>query len=66
METINKAKNKAKKSIYDKDKKCEKCGSTENLEFHHTDYKENKGFTLCRTCHRKKHIQYNYKGVYKK
>ena len=29
---------------------------TENLHFHHTDYKKNEGFTLCRDCHSKLHL----------
>ncbi|MEK6860369.1 MAG: hypothetical protein AABY07_00220 [Nanoarchaeota archaeon] len=36
-------------------KKCEECGSLEHLEFHHTDYENNKGLTLCRDCHYKVH-----------
>ena len=35
--------------------KCEKCGSKENLEFHHTDYKNHEGITLCVKCHRRLH-----------
>lgn len=38
-----------------KDKKCSRCGSIENLNFHHTNYKKNKGKTLCKDCHLKEH-----------
>lgn len=34
-----------------KKKMCEECGSIENLEFHHTDYINNIGITVCRKCH---------------
>jgi len=30
---------------------CQDCGSTEKLHFHHTDYKNNLGMTLCPRCH---------------
>lgn len=40
-----------------KDKKCKLCNSQDKLEFHHTNYKENLGFTLCMPCHRNIHIQ---------
>lgn len=40
--------------------KCVLCESKENLEFHHTNYERNEGFTLCRKCHRK--IHYKPKG----
>jgi len=36
-----------------RDKKCNLCGSTKNLEFHHTNYKKKEGNTLCRECHNK-------------
>lgn len=53
--------------------KCEKCGSTENLELHHLDYKLNlsvnkliesvtKVRLLCRNCHRKEHRKCIYRG----
>ena len=46
---------------------CKKCGinydseghnlsewlSTKNLQFHHTNYENNEGFTLCAGCHSK-------------
>jgi hypothetical protein len=32
-----------------------KRGSIKNLQFHHTDYKLNKGITLCSICHYKTH-----------
>ena len=35
--------------------KCLKCGSIENLEFHHTNYKLQEGITLCMPCHRQLH-----------
>ncbi len=31
---------------------CELCSSIENLDFHHIDYKTNKGFTACGSCHK--------------
>lgn len=40
-----------------KKSKCEKCGSKENLEFHHLNYKR-KTFDvmiLCMNCHKKEH-----------
>lgn len=41
-----------------KNEKCSRCGSEENLEFHHTDYEKNKGLTLCRKCHKKEHLKF--------
>ena len=38
-----------------RDIKCSKCSSTDRLEFHHTNYEKNEGFTLCRKCHDKIH-----------
>jgi hypothetical protein len=38
-----------------RDKKCVKCGKRKDLHFHHTNYKNDKGFTLCRKCHYKIH-----------
>ena len=35
--------------------KCIVYNSKNNLEFHHTDYKNNKGVTLCRKCHKEIH-----------
>lgn len=36
--------------------KCEKCGSVQDLQFHHPDYsKPYFVMTLCRTCHCKEH-----------
>ena len=36
--------------------KCERCGSTENLERHHPDYsKPNLVITLCSSCHKAVH-----------
>ena len=37
------------------DNHCHWCNNKENLNFHHTDYIENTGFTLCRQCHRLLH-----------
>jgi len=34
-----------------RDKQCSKCGATDNLEYHHTDYEKHEGVTLCRCCH---------------
>jgi hypothetical protein len=34
-----------------RDKKCLRCVSKENLDFHHTNYDKDEGFTLCRKCH---------------
>lgn len=34
---------------------CERCESKENLHFHHTDYAQNKGFTVCAVCHKAIH-----------
>jgi len=34
---------------------CLFCKLKEHLEFHHTNYELDKGFTLCRSCHRKEH-----------
>ncbi len=38
-----------------KGSECVVCDSKDNLEFHHIDYKNNKGITLCRKCHKKVH-----------
>ena len=38
-----------------RDTKCSDCGTIINLEFHHTDYKNNIGVTLCKQCHIKTH-----------
>ncbi|MEK6882252.1 MAG: hypothetical protein AABY22_21720, partial [Nanoarchaeota archaeon] len=40
-----------------KDDNCSKCGITENLHFHHTNYKKNEGITLCKDCHNKQHFK---------
>jgi hypothetical protein len=34
---------------------CERCGAKDNLQFHHTDYAKNIGFTLCNLCHARLH-----------
>lgn len=36
---------------HQKKDKCEICGDTQRLEFHHTNYEKNEGFTLCKKCH---------------
>ena len=37
---------------FQKAKKCDKCGSIDNLEFHHWDYNNASFFiTLCKRCH---------------
>ena len=41
-----------------RDTTCSKCGNVENLQFHHTNYEKNEGFTLCTPCHVKKHHPY--------
>ena len=38
-----------------KDSVCKICGTDENLHFHHTDYINNKGFTVCALCHSRIH-----------
>jgi len=39
-----------------KKNKCENCGSSENLEFHHKDYGDYEAVaTLCKECHYKIH-----------
>lgn len=44
---------------------CERCGSTENLEFHHKKYtaKPEDIMTLCRTCHGLLHRKGNATGL---
>src|SRR3989344_2784351 len=43
--------------------KCEQCNSIKNLHFHHTNYKNNEGKTLCRKCHNLEHIKIkNFEG----
>ena len=34
-----------------RDNHCHWCNNKENLHFHHTDYINNTGFTLCKQCH---------------
>lgn len=34
-----------------KELNCKWCNSKEDLHFHHTDYINNTGFTLCKNCH---------------
>ena len=33
-------------------KYCQLCNNTDNLEFHHTNYEKNEGFTVCEEDHR--------------
>jgi hypothetical protein len=40
-----------RKGYTQRDTVCRNCSNTKNLEFHHTDYKLEKGFTLCKKCH---------------
>jgi len=57
------------KNVIERDGKCQKCGSTRNLEAHHLSKKpygdkhyfdaEN-GVCLCRTCHQEFHNQVPY------
>jgi hypothetical protein len=55
-ELKNKEVHKARRHDYLKrSNKCKFCGATKNLEFHHTDYKLKKGFTLCSDCHKQLH-----------
>ncbi len=45
---------KARSFVYNNKQKgneCLECGSTKNLDFHHTNYEKNEGITLCRSCH---------------
>lgn len=37
---------------------CSKCGSKDNLEFHHVDYVKNIVIVLCRKCHKFEHSKY--------
>jgi hypothetical protein len=41
--------------LYQRGTFCEKCGSEENLTFHHTNYKKRKGITVCKECHKEEH-----------
>jgi DNA-directed RNA polymerase subunit M/transcription elongation factor TFIIS len=34
-----------------RDSVCSKCGSKENLVYHHVDYNNDIGYTLCMKCH---------------
>ena len=51
-----------------RDDKCRDCGTIENLQFHHTNYEKNEGFTVCCKCHFEIHtnlaekVLKNYKG----
>lgn len=49
---------KLKENIIKERKKCEKCGTTENLEIHHRNYQSNELnnlVLLCHNCHIKEH-----------
>lgn len=49
---------KFRKLLIDLHKKCNECGSKDNLEMHHLDYNESSINTitiLCRKCHRRLH-----------
>jgi len=35
--------------------RCLICKKTDDLQFHHTSYEDNKGCTLCRECHQEQH-----------
>lgn len=39
---------------------CFKCKSSDNLQFHHSDYKNNMGITLCIRCHNDIHRGKNW------
>jgi hypothetical protein len=41
---------------------CRFCKSKDNLNFHHTNYEKNEGFTLCRSCHNNLHRIENLKA----
>ncbi len=60
-----------RKAVIDRDKKCVKCGSTENLVAHHIKSfaytpllrtELNNGQTLCENCHRKLHKELRRNG----
>ena len=42
-----------------KENECLFCDSRENLQFHHTDYENNKGYTLCIKHHGLEHKKIN-------
>jgi protein-arginine kinase activator protein McsA len=39
----------------EKKKKCVECGSTDNLQQHHTSYEDDETVTVCRRCHQNIH-----------
>lgn len=58
-----------RKGVFEKHKvKCERCGSDEWLQYHHSDYdKPYEVEILCSSCHRKEHkAECNFKKAYKK
>jgi ribosome-binding protein aMBF1 (putative translation factor) len=55
MKKESKERRNAWKNDYKKRKDyCELCGSKEKLEFHHIDYIDHSGITVCFNCHRYK------------
>jgi len=44
--------------IEEQELKCEKCGSTINLDYHHDSYDPEIVRVLCRSCHRKIHFEH--------
>jgi len=48
---------KLREQIINERKKCEECGSEENLHLHHIQYKNEREFLklLCAKCHRREH-----------
>ena len=54
-ENKNKIKRRAWRNDYRLRKNyCELCGSKDKLEFHHIDYINHSGITVCFNCHRNK------------
>jgi len=50
----NNARNQSNR-LHERDNHCHWCNNKENLHFHHTDYIERTGFTLCKQCHKLLH-----------
>ena len=46
-----------------REKVCKFCNTKKELEFHHIDYKNDVGFTLCQKCHKELHKKLNYTKV---
>ena len=56
-ERANSIKRNAWSNDYKKRKEqCSLCRSSLNLQFHHINYEEHRGVTLCLNCHRKLHL----------